>query len=116
DTTGLSPRRAGARASSSRTVRAPCYRRCCSGRSARYTRAPGARFASECEGDHEGRPGTGRTAGRRLAVILPFQTDAEIEGAIPQIGQHLGAGKLLAYPTETVYGLGSGPTVQALAA
>jgi L-threonylcarbamoyladenylate synthase len=49
-------------------------------------------------------------------VILPFQTDADIEGAIPQIGEHLRAGKLLAYPTETVYGLGSAPTVPALAA
>jgi L-threonylcarbamoyladenylate synthase len=49
-------------------------------------------------------------------VILPFQTDADIEGAIPQIAEHLRAGKLLAYPTETVYGLGSAPTVPALAA
>jgi L-threonylcarbamoyladenylate synthase len=49
-------------------------------------------------------------------VILPFQTDAEIEDAIPHIGEHLRAGKLLAYPTETVYGLGSAPTVPALAA
>jgi len=48
-------------------------------------------------------------------VILPFQTDAEIAEAIPQVGQHLKAGKLLAYPTETVYGLGSAPTVSALA-
>jgi L-threonylcarbamoyladenylate synthase len=49
-------------------------------------------------------------------VILPFQSDTEIETAIPQIAQHLRAGKLLAYPTETVYGLGSAPTVAALAA
>ena len=49
-------------------------------------------------------------------MILPFQTDAEIEQAIPQVGRHLRAGKLLAYPTETVYGLGSAPTVAALAA
>jgi L-threonylcarbamoyladenylate synthase len=49
-------------------------------------------------------------------VILPFQTDAEIAGAIPEVGRHLTAGKLLAYPTETVYGLGSAPTVAALAA
>jgi L-threonylcarbamoyladenylate synthase len=48
-------------------------------------------------------------------VILPFETDAEIAEAIPQVGQHLKAGKLLAYPTETVYGLGSAPTVSALA-
>jgi L-threonylcarbamoyladenylate synthase len=49
-------------------------------------------------------------------VILPFQSDAAIEAAIPHIGQHLRAGRLLAYPTETVYGLGSAPTVPALAA
>ena len=49
-------------------------------------------------------------------MILPFQTDAEIEQAIPQVGRHLRASKLLAYPTETVYGLGSAPTVAALAA
>ena len=48
-------------------------------------------------------------------MILPFQTEAEIAEAIPQVGQHLKAGKLLAYPTETVYGLGSAPTVSALA-
>jgi L-threonylcarbamoyladenylate synthase len=49
-------------------------------------------------------------------VILPFQTVAEIEAAIPEISRHLRAGKLLAYPTETVYGFGSAPTVPALAA
>jgi L-threonylcarbamoyladenylate synthase len=49
-------------------------------------------------------------------VILPFQTDAQITAAIPQIGRHLRADKLLAYPTETVYGLGSAPTTPAVAA
>jgi L-threonylcarbamoyladenylate synthase len=49
-------------------------------------------------------------------MILPFQTDADISEAIPQVGRHLRSGKLLAYPTETVYGLGSAPTVAALAA
>jgi L-threonylcarbamoyladenylate synthase len=49
-------------------------------------------------------------------VILPFQTEAEIAAAIPQVGRHLRAGKLLAYPTETVYGLGSAPTARAVAA
>lgn len=49
-------------------------------------------------------------------MILPFQTEAEVEAAIPTIAPHLRAGKLLAYPTETVYGLGSAPTVPALAA
>lgn len=49
-------------------------------------------------------------------MILPFQTEAEITAAIPQIGRHLRAGKLLAYPTETVYGLGSAPTAQGVTA
>lgn len=49
-------------------------------------------------------------------MILPFQSDPDIEAAIPVIGRHLRSGKLLAYPTETVYGLGSAPTVSALAA
>jgi L-threonylcarbamoyladenylate synthase len=43
---------------------------------------------------------------------LPFQSEAEIAAAIPQVVKHLGQGGLLAYPTETVYGLGS-RTVQA---
>ena len=38
---------------------------------------------------------------------LPFQTDAEVTAAIPRVVQHLERGGLLAYPTETVYGLGS---------
>lgn len=49
-------------------------------------------------------------------MILPYQTATEIARAIPQVASHLKAGKLLAYPTETVYGLGSAPTVSALAA
>jgi L-threonylcarbamoyladenylate synthase len=48
-------------------------------------------------------------------VILPFQTEAEVSAAIPHIGRHLRADKLLAYPTETVYGLGSAPTPAAVA-
>ena len=38
---------------------------------------------------------------------LPFQTNAEVHAAIPRVVEHLGRGGLLAYPTETVYGLGS---------
>jgi L-threonylcarbamoyladenylate synthase len=38
---------------------------------------------------------------------LPFQTNAEVRAAIPRVVEHLGRGGLLAYPTETVYGLGS---------
>jgi L-threonylcarbamoyladenylate synthase len=48
--------------------------------------------------------------------MLPFRTDAEIEAAIPVTAAHLERGGLLAYPTETVYGLGSGPSVAALEA
>ena len=36
-----------------------------------------------------------------------FQSDSEIATAIPQVVKHLGKGGLLAYPTETVYGLGA---------
>jgi len=39
--------------------------------------------------------------------VIPFRTDAEVDAAAPLVAKHLGAGKLLAYPTETVYGLGS---------
>jgi L-threonylcarbamoyladenylate synthase len=38
---------------------------------------------------------------------VPFQSDADIATAIPQVVKHLVKGGLLAYPTETVYGLGS---------
>jgi L-threonylcarbamoyladenylate synthase len=38
---------------------------------------------------------------------VPFQTAAEMAAAIPRVVEHLREGKLLAYPTETVYGLGS---------
>lgn len=39
--------------------------------------------------------------------MIPFVTPAEVEAAIPAIIAHLRAGGLIAYPTETVYGLGS---------
>jgi L-threonylcarbamoyladenylate synthase len=47
-----------------------------------------------------------------------FRTEAEIAAAAPQAVAHLRAGGLVAYPTETVYGLGSlarPPDVEALA-
>lgn len=47
-------------------------------------------------------------------MILPYQSDADIARAIPQVQRHLAGGGLLAYPTETVYGLGSAPTDPAL--
>jgi L-threonylcarbamoyladenylate synthase len=47
-------------------------------------------------------------------VSLPFRTDADVATAAPIVAAHLAAGRLLAYPTETVYGLGSSPDVAAL--
>jgi L-threonylcarbamoyladenylate synthase len=40
-------------------------------------------------------------------VILPFQTPEQVEAAIPAVIAHLRAGRLIGYPTETVYGVGS---------
>lgn len=47
-------------------------------------------------------------------MSLPFRTDADVDAAAPIVAAHLAAGKLLAYPTETVYGLGSSPDIAAL--
>ena len=50
--------------------------------------------------------------------VLPFTRAGEIDATLPTVVAHLRAGKLLAYPTETVYGLGSrarAADVQALA-
>jgi L-threonylcarbamoyladenylate synthase len=49
-------------------------------------------------------------------MILPFVTEAEQAAALPRVVEHLRGGGLLAYPTETVYGLGSPPTAEAVAA
>src|SRR3989304_5452448 len=38
---------------------------------------------------------------------LAFRSAADIAAAIPLVAGHLAGGGLLAYPTETVYGLGS---------
>ncbi|HEU5262701.1 MAG TPA: L-threonylcarbamoyladenylate synthase [Gemmatimonadales bacterium] len=38
---------------------------------------------------------------------VPFRTPAEVEAALDRAVSHLRKGGLLAYPTETVYGLGS---------
>jgi L-threonylcarbamoyladenylate synthase len=43
---------------------------------------------------------------------LAFRTAADVEAAIPRVVAHLRGGGLLAYPTETVYGLGSRPRTQ----
>jgi L-threonylcarbamoyladenylate synthase len=49
-------------------------------------------------------------------MILPFVTQPDQAAAIPRIVDHLRAGGLIAYPTETVYGLGSLPTPEPLRA
>ena len=38
---------------------------------------------------------------------VPFRGPTDVAAAIPRVAAHLAAGGLLAYPTETVYGLGS---------
>jgi L-threonylcarbamoyladenylate synthase len=48
-------------------------------------------------------------------TVLRFTSAAEITKAIPPTRDHLNAGGLLAYPTETVYGLGSRPRDQDVA-
>jgi L-threonylcarbamoyladenylate synthase len=47
---------------------------------------------------------------------MPFRAEPEIEAAIPVVVAHLEGGGLLAYPTETVYGLGSTPSAPGLGA
>ena len=47
-------------------------------------------------------------------MTVPFRTAGDVEAAIPSVVAHLEADRLLAYPTETVYGLGSAPTDVAL--
>src|SRR5437762_6190791 len=50
-------------------------------------------------------------------LVVPFWSAEEVESAIPGTIAHLNAGKVLAYPTETVYGFGGAvdeKSVQAL--
>jgi L-threonylcarbamoyladenylate synthase len=47
---------------------------------------------------------------------LPFSTDAEIHSAMPRVLEHLAADRLIAYPTETVYGFGGVVSPAAVAA
>ena len=49
-------------------------------------------------------------------MILEFRTDGDLGRALPRVKEHLDASRILAYPTETVYGLGSAPTAEALQA
>jgi L-threonylcarbamoyladenylate synthase len=48
-------------------------------------------------------------------MILAFRTEADVEAAAATVAGHLAANRLLGYPTETVYGVGSAPTLPALA-
>lgn len=41
------------------------------------------------------------------AGAVPFWSPAEVEAAIPRTIQHLQEGRVLAYPTETLYGFGT---------
>ncbi len=49
-------------------------------------------------------------------MTLPFRTDRDVDAAAPRVAEHVAHGGLLAYPTETVYGLGSAPTADAVLA
>jgi L-threonylcarbamoyladenylate synthase len=40
-------------------------------------------------------------------TVVPFRTESDVAAATPIVAEHLRGGGLLAYPTETVYGLGS---------
>ena len=40
-------------------------------------------------------------------MVLPFESLTDVDSAVPRVAAHLDQGGLLAYPTETVYGLGS---------
>lgn len=42
-------------------------------------------------------------------MSLPFLAPADVDRVLPAVREQLEAGRLLAYPTETVYGLGSAP-------
>jgi L-threonylcarbamoyladenylate synthase len=42
--------------------------------------------------------------------MIPFRTDADVERAVPIVRRQLTADRVLGYPTETVYGLGSAAT------
>ncbi len=47
---------------------------------------------------------------------FPFHDQHEADEIAPRVAKHLDGGGLLAYPTETVYGLGSSPTASAVQA
>ena len=49
-------------------------------------------------------------------TVLPFRTDEEVRAAVPLVTEHLRGHGLLVYPTETVYGIGSRPVAEDVAA
>jgi L-threonylcarbamoyladenylate synthase len=49
-------------------------------------------------------------------TVLPFETAEQRAAAAPRVAAHLARGGMLAYPTETVYGLGSRATARDVAA
>lgn len=51
-----------------------------------------------------------------MAYAVPFWSPAEVDAAIPAAIAHLAAHRVLAYPTETVYGFGSAIDREAVAA
>jgi L-threonylcarbamoyladenylate synthase len=51
---------------------------------------------------------------RHASEVVPFVSDADVERAIPVAMRQLAAGKVLAYPTETVYGLGGAIDARAI--
>lgn len=46
--------------------------------------------------------------------MLQFREPADVDRVLPSVRAHLQSDRILAYPTETVYGLGTAPTPQAL--
>ena len=56
-------------------------------------------------------PGRERSA---ASFAVPFWSPAEVEASIPATIEHLEAWKVLAYPTETVYGFGGAVTSEAV--
>jgi len=49
-------------------------------------------------------------------TVLPFESREDWDAALPTVRAHLAQAGLLAYPTETVYGLGSRPRAKDVAA
>lgn len=49
-----------------------------------------------------------------VAGLVPFVAASHVDLALPRLSEYLRAGGLIAYPTETVYGLGGAPTVAAV--